>query len=61
MLILSRKRDETILIETPAGPIEITVCSHHERPVKLGIAAPLAFPIHRKEVHERDQQEKQTP
>lgn len=60
MLVLSRKRDEVIIIETSEGPIEITICSHHSRPVKLGIEAPQSMRIHRKEVYERIQQEKQT-
>lgn len=60
MLILSRKRDEVLVIETPEGLIEITVCSHHSRPVRLGIEAPRQFAVYRKEIHERIQQERQT-
>lgn len=52
MLVLSRKRDEVLVIETPDGLIEITVCSNHATPVRLGTTAPKHFRIHRKEVYE---------
>ena len=47
MLALSRKKDEAIVIN---GDIEITVIDIKGDQVKLGISAPKAVPIYRKEV-----------
>jgi len=49
MLVLSRKRDEQILIE---GDIKIRVLAIRDNKVRLGIEAPRNKFIHRKEVHE---------
>jgi carbon storage regulator len=48
MLILTRKQDESIIID---DNIEITVISIDEGKVKLGISAPKEIPIHRKEIY----------
>ena len=47
MLVLSRKRDECIVI---AGVIRVRVLAIRDGQVKLGIEAPLAVPVHREEV-----------
>lgn len=54
MLVLSRQRDQTIMI---GDLIEITVVDIRGDKVRLGITAPLAIPVHRKEVYEAIQNE----
>ena len=49
MLVLSRQRDETIMI---GDEIEITVVDIRGDKVRLGITAPRAVQVHRKEVYE---------
>lgn len=49
MLVLSRQRDETIMI---GDDIEITVVDIRGDKVRLGISAPASVPVHRKEVYE---------
>ena len=54
MLVLSRQRDETIMI---GDDIEITVVDIRGDKVRLGITAPSTIPVHRKEVYEAIQRE----
>ena len=56
MLVLSRQRDETIMI---GDDIEITVVDIRRDKVRLGIRAPSKVPVHRKEVYEAIQRENQ--
>lgn len=49
MLVLSRQRDETIMI---GDDIEITIVDIRGEKVRLGINAPPHIPVHRKEVYE---------
>jgi len=49
MLVLSRQRDETIMI---GDEIEITVVDIRGDKVRLGINAPRNVQVHRKEVYE---------
>jgi len=49
MLVLSRTRDEEILI---GDNIKITVVDIRGDKVRLGIEAPIEIPVHRKEVYE---------
>ncbi len=49
MLVLSRQRDETIMI---GDDIEITIVDIRGDKVRLGITAPTTVPVHRKEVYE---------
>ena len=49
MLVLSRQRDQTIMI---GDDIEITVVDIRGDKVRLGINAPGSVPVHRKEVYE---------
>lgn len=49
MLVLSRQRDETIMI---GDDIEITVVDIRGDKVRLGINAPRAVQVHRKEVYD---------
>ena len=50
MLVLSRKKNERIVI---AGVIEIVVVDICGGKVKLGIECPKEIPVHRSEVHDR--------
>ncbi len=54
MLVLSRQRDETIII---GDNIEITVVDIRGDKVRLGITAPIEIPVHRKEVYDAIQRE----
>lgn len=54
MLILTRKKGESIIID---GNIEVTVIESSDGKIKLGIEAPKNIEIHRKEVHESIQNE----
>lgn len=49
MLVLSRQRDETIMI---GDDIEITVVDIRGDKVRLGITAPTRIAVHRKEVYQ---------
>ena len=50
MLVLSRRVGEEVVI---AGNIRVTVVSVEGGKVRLGVSAPAAVPVHRKEVHDR--------
>lgn len=54
MLILSRKKDESIIID---GNIEIKIVEIEDGKVKIGIDAPKNIDIMRKELYKRIQEE----
>ncbi|QZY54317.1 carbon storage regulator CsrA [Crassaminicella profunda] len=54
MLILTRKKDESIVID---DQIEIKIIGIDENKVKLGISAPKDIEIHRKEIYLEIQEE----
>lgn len=54
MLVLSRHRDESIII---GDDIKITVVDIRGDKVRLGIDAPITIPVHRQEVYEAIQRE----
>jgi len=56
MLILSRKLNESIIID---GRITVKVLRIDKDTVKLGIQAPAELPVHREEIHEAIQKSKQ--
>lgn len=56
MLILSRHRDEKIVI---GGDVTITVLDIRSDRVRLGIDAPKGVPVNRLEVHQAIQREAQ--
>jgi carbon storage regulator len=56
MLVLSRNRDETIMI---GDDIEITIVDIRGDKVRLGINAPPSVAVHRKEVYEAIKRENQ--
>ena len=55
MLVLSRQRDESIMI---GDEVEITIVDVRGDKVRLGINAPRSISVHRKEVYEAIQREK---
>lgn len=54
MLVLSRQRDESIII---GDNIVVTVVDVRGDKVRLGISAPTEVPVHRREVYEAIQRE----
>jgi len=60
MLVLSRQKDESIMV---GDNVEITIVDVRGDKVRLGITAPREVPVHRKEVFEaikREEAEKQS-
>lgn len=57
MLVLSRARGEQIVID---GNITVTVLEIRGDKVRLGFDGPTEVPIHRQEVHQRLEQERQS-
>jgi carbon storage regulator len=55
MLVLSRQKDESIMI---GDEVEVTIVDVRGDKVRLGITAPKSIPVHRKEVYEAIQREK---
>ena len=55
MLVLSRQKDESIMI---GDDVEITIVDVRGDKVRLGITAPKEIPVHRREVYEAIQREK---
>ena len=55
MLVLSRQKDESIMI---GDDVEIVIVDVRGDKVRLGITAPREIPVHRKEVYEAIQREK---
>ncbi len=56
MLVLSRHRDESIMI---GDNVVITIVDIRGDKVRLGIEAPTEIPVHRQEVYEAIQRENQ--
>ncbi len=53
MLVLSRHRDESIIIGNPGpGQVVVTVVEIRGDKVRLGIEADTQIPVHRQEVYE---------
>lgn len=59
MLVLLRAKDESVVVSTVEGPIEIMVLDIKEGKVRLGFVAPRNIPIHRKEIHLQLEKEKE--
>ena len=55
MLVLSRQKDESIVI---GDDVEITIVDVRGDKVRLGINAPKNIPVHRREVYDAIQREK---
>lgn len=58
MLVLSRMRDESIVIGEGDNKVEITIVDVRGDKVRLGIEAPKSISVHRKEIYEAIQREK---
>jgi len=56
MLVLSRQRDESIMI---GDNVEITIVDVRGDKVRLGITAPREVSVHRREVYDAIQREKE--
>ena len=56
MLVLSRQRDETIMI---GDDVEVTIVDIRGDKVRLGITAPREIQVHRKEVYDAIKRENQ--
>ncbi len=54
MLVLSRTRDESIII---GDNVVVTIVDVRGDKVRLGIEAPIEIPVHRQEVYEAIQRE----
>ncbi|MEM1303674.1 MAG: carbon storage regulator CsrA, partial [Planctomycetota bacterium] len=54
MLVLSRQRDESIII---GDNVVVTIVDVRGDKVRLGIDAPVEIPVHRREVYEAIQRE----
>ena len=54
MLVLSRRKDETIVI---GDDVHVTVVDIRGDTVRLGITAPKSIPVYRKEIYEAIQRE----
>jgi carbon storage regulator len=58
MLVLSRKKGESVVIEDHDGQeIIVTICAVEGGKVRVGITAPRSMRIDREEIHERRQAE----
>jgi carbon storage regulator len=58
MLVLSRQRDESIVI---GDNVVVTIVDIRGDKVRLGIQAPAEIPVHRQEVYEAIQRENRRP
>lgn len=58
MLVLSRKTNEEIIIGQ-LGEVAVCVLSAENGQVRLGFSAPKSVPIHRSEIFQKIQEEKQ--
>ncbi len=58
MLVLSRKKDESVVI---GGNVTITIVDIRGDKVRLGISAPKEVSVHRQEVFDAIQRASQTP
>ncbi len=50
MLVLTRRKGETIIID---GDIEVTVLDIKGNQIRIGIKAPASVEVHRKEIQDR--------
>lgn len=55
MLVLTRQRDESIMI---GDDVEIIIVDVRGDKVRLGITAPKSIPVHRREIYDNIQREK---
>ncbi len=58
MLVLSRKKNESLVIN---DNVTVTVVEIRGDKVRLGVVAPKEIPVHRQEVHDIIQEAKRVP
>jgi len=58
MLVLSRNKDESIIIGDGENKVEVCIVNVRGDKVRLGITAPRSIPVHRSEIYEAIQKEK---
>jgi carbon storage regulator len=59
MLVLSRQKDESIVIGEGENKVEITIVDVRGDKVRLGIDAPRSISVHRREIYDAIQREKE--
>ena len=60
MLVLSRFKNESIIITTPVGRVEVTLINvGRDGKVRLGIEAPKSIEVHRAEIQMKIDKEKE--
>lgn len=57
MLVLSRKRNQKIVVGKGENRVEIQVLAIRGRAVRIGVTAPDGVPIHRQEIYDLIHQE----
>ena len=58
MLVLSRRKEESIIV---GDNIEVKIIEVRGKKVRLGITAPRSISVHRKEIYEAIKREKHQP
>lgn len=61
MLVLSRKKNESIIATTEHGEITVSVVEIRGDKVRLGIIAPKEVPVYRQEVYEAIKEKQEGP
>jgi carbon storage regulator CsrA len=60
MLIFSRKKNESVIFQTPEGLVTVTILETHRNKTRVGIEAPKKVPVHRGEIHAKLQNKPET-
>ena len=60
MLVLSRKKNESVTVQTPEGTVTVTILEIRRNSVRVGIEAPEKVSVHRGEIHAKLQNKPET-